>query len=104
MTDEVSYGHVDGGSWTVSNIATGQYAVRVVSYSNGRRVPATDVVSVSPGGKTLIASSLDSEQSRVSTLHVEGGGPVMVRLKWDREARSRTEIKAVAAKGDRRCG
>ena len=58
MIDEVSYGHVDGGSWAVSKIAPGQHAVRVVSSLNGRSVQASDVVSVSPGGKALIALSL----------------------------------------------
>jgi hypothetical protein len=55
IIDEVSYGCIESGNWALSRIAPGNHAIRIVGSRNGRKVQASDVVSVPPGGKTQIS-------------------------------------------------
>lgn len=59
MIDQVSYGLIEAGSWAISRIAPGNHAVRIVGSRNGRRVQASDVVTIPPGGKAQVSLALN---------------------------------------------
>jgi len=58
MIDEVSYGRIEAGNWAISRIAPGQHAVRILGSLNGKRVQASDVVTILPGGKAQVSLAL----------------------------------------------
>jgi SMODS and SLOG-associating 2TM effector domain 2 len=58
IIDEVSYGRIEAGNWAISRIAPGNHAVRIVGSLGGKRVQASDVVTIPPGGKAQVSLAL----------------------------------------------
>ncbi len=56
--DDLSFGVTDGKSWAIARLAPGQHVVRVVSSIGGKRVEASEIATVPPGGKTQVSLSL----------------------------------------------